>query len=842
MDALLRDLRQGFRLLAAHRALSAVAVLSLALGIGANTAIFSVINAALLRMLPVKNPQELVILSDPNMNGTSIGIQTGVRSAFTFGEFEELRRANQVFSGVFASESGIARSSARFAGDAPEEVWTRLVSGDYFQVLGVTPVVGRTFTAGEDRAPGSAPYAVISYNFWRNRFGFDASVLGRSVGIGKAQLTIIGVLPPAFFGETVGEGPDLFIPMMMQPQVNPGRDWLHDDPSRVERVMWLHIVGRLKPGVPKQQAQANANLIFQRYLKAQAGTRLSGDRLRELLDQKIEARDGGRGASSVRDEAAEPLLVLMALVGLVLLIACANVANLLLARAASRRKEFGVRIALGAGRSAIIRQLLTESVMLSVVGGALGMLFAQWGTQALLRVLSSGNDSFALNADPDARVLGFTAALSVLTGLGFGLVPAFRLSGRRIQEDLRENARGITAGARRAATGKILVVAQIAISLLLLIAAGLFVRTLRNLDAVDLGYPREHLLIARIDSLRAGYEGPAAAALYPQLAERFRAIPGVRAVTFSENGLFGGTESGDRISVEGYRPRKRGDDAARFDQVGPNYFSGLGIPILAGRQIGPQDAANAPRVCVINETMARFYFGKENPIGRHVTDEFPDTRTTFEIVGVARDSRDHAIRGEVPRRFFIPALQGLGGIAPAMNFEIRTFADPGHLMNAVRREVAAVNPLLSIRHLATLDQLLDNVVRSERAIAQLSAFFGVLALVLACIGLYGVLSHAVARRTNEIGVRMALGAARSNVIRMVLRETAVMIAIGVAIGVPAAVAASRIVSSRLFGVHGADPATLAAASLVLSGIALLAGYLPARRASRIDPLAALRYE
>ncbi len=538
----------------------------------------------------------------------------------------------------------------------------------------------------------------------------------------------------------------------------------------------------------------------------------------------------------LRETAGEPLLVLMGLVGLVLLIACANVANLLLARAAARRKEFGVRLALGASRLAIVRPVLIESLMLSLLGGALGALLSGWGTGLLLRLVSQGPTPLPIEAHIDLRVFLFTAAVSIATGLAFGLAPALRVSRYQINQSLREAGRGLAGSLRRAAAGRALVVAQVALSLLLLIAAGLFTRTLSNLRTVDLGYPRERLVLARVDALEAGYKGPAAGDFYRRTAERLRAIPGVRTVTMSENGLFAGTESRDQISVEGYTPRQKGEEQAYFDQVGPGYFSGLGIPVLLGREFSARDTASAPRVCVINESLARYYFGKSNPLGRHLTDEFPDTRATFEIVGVVRDSRDHQLRGEVQRRFFIPLEQALGGIPSSVYFEIRTLADPAAVFQQVRK---AAGP---VRRIETLDRRLDDNLRTERALAQLGAFFGATALLLASLGLYGVLSHTVARRTSEIGVRMALGASRASVLGLVLRETAWLLAAGAAIGIPAALAASRIISSQLFGVSAADPATLIAATAALVAVGLAAGLVPARRAAAIDPLTALRYE
>ena len=839
---LLKDLHYTGRALWKNPGFTAVTVLSLALGIGVNTAIFSLIDALLLKTLPVKDPGQLVMVSDPNSAGVSVGTQNGERSLFTYEEFERMRDRNQVFTEMFAAESSADRDNVSINDGPLEELRTRLVSGDYFPTLGVEPLVGRTFTREDEKGPGSDPYAVISYAYWQKRFGLDAGVLGKTIQIHKIFLTIIGVMPPRFFGETVGESPDAWLPMMMEPLVKPGRDWLHDDRSKTERVEWLLVAGRLKPGASAKQAESSLNVLFQQVIHETAGSHLPPDRLRQLADQKIKIQAGGRGASPLRDDFNEPLLVLMAVVALVLLIACANVANLLLARSAARQREIGIRLAIGATRGRLIGQLLTESFVLALLGGAFGVLLAFWASQLLLRMVASGNNPVPLDVHPDLRMLAFTLGVSLVTGLVFGLAPAFRATRVDVGSTLKENSRGVTGSGARITMGKALVISQVAISLLLLIGAGLFLRTLQNLQRVDLGYPREKLLLVRVDALGAGYESAQRAAVFQTLLERFRSTPGVRAVTLSENGLFSGTESGDQISVEGYKPQKKSDDHARFDQIGPAYFSTLGVPILLGREIGPQDAGTAAPVCVINEAMSRFYFGTQNPIGKHITDEFPDTRTTFQIVGVTKDDRDHQLRGDVPRRFYIPFFQGLGGIPAAGNFEIRTFADPNSVIRMIRQQVEQVDRSLPILSASPLGELLDRRLTQERLLAQLCAFFGALALLLASVGLYGVLSYSIARRTNEIGIRMAVGAQSRTVLGMVMRETVVVVAVGIAIGVPVAFALTRLVSSKLYGLKATDPLTVTLASLVLAAVAMLAGYLPARRASRVDPLIALRYE
>jgi predicted permease len=836
-----QDFVYGVRLLAKSPGFTTVAVLSLALGIGANTAIFSLIDTVLLKMLPVKDPQQLVSLTDPTNAGVNIGTSTGERGLLSNREFEALRDRTQTFSGMFAAQSDSDRNNASIDGKPPEELQTSLVSGAYFTVLGAGAAIGRTFTAADEHGPGSAPYTVISYDFWQRRFGGSPAVLDTHIRIGKADLSVIGVAQPHFLGETVGSAPDLWIPLDMQPQVMPGRMWLEDDPAYIAaKVMWLHVIGRLKPGVSRKQAQANADVVFKQVV-AEEFSKISASNP-DILKQNLLLHDAANGVSSLRGNFADPLYVLMAFVALVLVIACANVANLLLARATSRQKEMGVRLALGAGRARIIRQFLTESLTLSVAGGLLGSVFAVYGVQLLVAMVRGRSGAMVVDARPDPRVLAFTIGVSLLTGLIFGLAPAWRSAAVNVSSTLKEAGRGMTGSAAKIGAGKILVVGQIALSVMLLIGAGWFVRTLRNLESVNLGYPRDKILLVRVDFLAAGYKDARLPIVYNEVRDRLARIPGVRAVSYSENGLFSGTESGDRITVEGYHSNNRRDLSARFDQAGPDYFHSVGVPILLGRDLGPQDVESAEPVCVVNQTFAKFYFGKQSPIGKHVTDEFPDTRKTFVIVGVAGDARDHSLRRDVDRRFYLSAQQKLGEFPPALNFEIRTYGDAAAVIQAARKAILALDPALPIESSKRLVELVDANMRQERIIAQLSTVFGGLALLLAAIGLYGVLSYAVAQRTNEIGVRMALGAQRSTVIRMVLRETAALIVIGLAVGVPASLACARLVQTTLFGLKAADPLTLGAAIGIMIAVAVASGYLPARRASRVDPLIALRYE
>ena len=838
-ERVLHDLRFAARTLARTPAVTAIAVLSLALGIGANTAIFSLIDTVLLKYLPVHDPQHLVLLSDPNASGVSSGTHGGQRELFSYGEFEHLRDQQAVFDGMYAAQSEAERVSARIAGGASEDVRECLVSGAYFSVLGVQPVLGRGFREADDRTPHGTPYAIISFAFWERRFGRDPAVLGKRIEIGKASLAVIGVAPPGFFGESVGASPDLWIPMMMLSDVQPGRDWLKDDETKVTRVEWLQIMGRLKPGITLQQAQANISLIFHNLLESYHVPGLSEQDRQAQLGQSIKLRAGGRGASSLRGDFAEPLLVLMALVGMVLLIACVNIANLLLARATGRQKEIAVRLALGASRWRLGVQTMTESLVLAFAGGALGVAFAAVGTRLLLHLVS-GEGQPTLDVYLDGHVLVFTAAVAFLTGILFGIAPALRAARFDVAPALKENARGVTGGSR-VTLGKLLVVTQIAISLLLLIGAGLFVRTLRNLLEVDIGFRRQNLAVVEIDALTAGYKD-GAAALYGRLLDRIRAVPGVTAATYSANGIFSGSSCGTTIYVEGYTPPGNQQARGRCESVGPDYFATLGVRLLRGREIGLADMTPQAKVCVINQSMVRAYFGSRDPLGRHIKDLYPGSTEECEVVGVAPDIRTSGLRGDVRPWFYMPASNGIGGVPPGVDFEIRTAVDPGTVIAAAREVIRQADSAIPIDSARTVEDLIGRNLQQPRIIAELSSLFGFLALLLAAIGIYGVLSYAVERRINEIGIRMAVGAGRGAVMWMILRETLAMVAVGSLVGGAAAVALARVVASQMFGVKGTDSLTIATATAILAAIAAAAALFPARRAANVDPMAALRME
>jgi predicted permease len=834
-----QDVRHAVRVLAANPAFTCAAVLSLALGIGANTAIFSLLNSVMMSTLPVRNPEELVILTDPGSSGVSIGMEDGERSLATYTEFLQLQKQNSTLASMTASGSSVQRTEARVAGGEPEEITIRLVSASYFATLGVPALVGQTFDARVEPPGGTVPHAVISYEYWQRRFGGRVDTIGLTIALRDGPLSVIGVAPPAFFGETVGERPDAWVPLAMQATVLPGRDWLHDEPGSVEKVMWLHIFGRLRPGVPLERAQADANVILQQGLAAYYGSMADAARRARFLDQRLRLKEAATGASSLRSTFAEPLFVLLGAAALVLLIACANLGNLLLTRTAARNREMAVRLALGASRGRLVRQLLTESLCLATVGGLVGLVMAFLLREGLLRLVA--DTTIKLPGAVDFRTLGFVFALTLAAGVILGLLPAWRITRTQTATGLREQGRGIAGSAAWARVGKLVVVGQLALSLPLLVGAGLLVRTLFNLQHIDLGYPKDDVLTIRIDAQPAGYDPLRQTAAFEELLSRIRAIPAVGSATYSNNGLFGGSDNGDQITVEGYTATGRDDRGSRYDAVGPKYFSTMGIPVLLGREITEQDRPGGQMVCVINETFARRFFAGRHPIGLHVTQEYADQRNTYEVIGVARDSRQNRLRGDIEHRFYTPATQpasSMGGVT----FVIRPRGEASGALTDARRVLRQAEPQMPIVRATTLTAALDGRIVQDRLLAQLSLAFGVVAMLLAAIGLYGVLSYGVTRRTNEIGIRKALGAPPGALIAMILRETWWLLLVGLAVGTAAAAGSIRLITSRLYGLSPNDPVTFASAVAGLVIVGTLAAWMPAYRASRIDPLVALRHE
>ncbi|MGB2901683.1 MAG: ABC transporter permease [Candidatus Acidiferrum sp.] len=852
MENLWQDLRYAMRMLAKSPGFTLIAVLTLALGIGANTAIFSVLDSVLLRSLPVAHPEELTVLTDPDAHGASFGSEGGDRSLLAYSEFEYLRDHNEVFSKILAADSQLPEvevtlgDSSEGAKRASEIARVRLVSGGYFATLGVKPAAGRTFTTEVDRARGGSPIAVVSYAFWRQRFGLNPGVLGKTIQIHRTSFEIVGVAPPGFFGETVGVAPDIWVPMIMQDAIYPGRDYLSPSPLGVVNLhIWLQVMGRLKHGITVSQAKASINVVFKRMVESTAGSTLTEEERRSAFDQRINLQPGARGASTLHEDFGGPLKLLMVLVGLVLLISCANVANLLLARGAARQKEFAMRLAIGAGRVRLIRQLLTESLLLSALGAIAGVFLAYWADTLLLRMVSgaAAPQAVQLNLQPDARVLSFTLGVTALTAILFGLIPALYVTRLDLSPVLKSTTLGVTGETvqRRLPVGKMLVVAQVAVSLVLLVAAGLFVRSLSKLGEVNLGYNRENLLLFRVNPAAGGYKGAATTRLFQALLERISTIPGVRGATVSKNGLFSGSETGDPVAVEGYTPKPGEEMHSRMDHVGPRYFSTMGIPILVGREIDSQDSGSGPRAAVVNQTFARMYFPNTNPIGKHVRDTYSGNPAETVVVGVVSDAKYNSLREKTPPRIYAPLFNPMWEQTTAV-YEVRTFADPLSMSALLRQTVQETSPSLPAIEIRTMSGLVNDTLQTDRFIEQLSGAFGALAMLLASIGLYGIMAYTVARRTRDIGIRLALGAEPGNVLWQVLRETLVLVLIGIMIGVPAAIGGTHLVRSMLFGLGFADPVAILFAVTLLALVAALAGFLPARRASQVDPMVALRYE
>ncbi len=787
LELLFRDLLYGLRTLRRSPGFTAVAVLSLALGIGANTAIFTLIDAVMLRQLPVRSPNELVTIGNPARPG---GMSFGPLNLelFSLPLYRRLRERNSVFTGVFAS-GRINHLAARIDGGGDEPIRGRIVSANFFDVLGVKPALGRTFVDDGDRLNAGNPVVVIAYDYWQKRFASDAAVLGRTVKLNGAPLTVVGVGPRGFTGEVVGEAADVWIPLSMQAAVSPGYDWFEKPDGN-----WLLLMGRLRPGVSLAQARAQAGTLAIQGAIDLTGGSLSADEARDVWRKGVTVELGGRGFSALRRQFSGPLLTLMIVVGLVLLIACANVANLLLARATSRRKEISVRLAIGASRARLVRQLLTESVLLAALGGAAGLFLAFAGTPVFLRMAAGDGSPVPLDVHPSTAMLAFTAGVSLLTGILFGLTPALRSTRVDLSSALKESGRGV-AGNSGWQLGKLLVVAQVALSLLLLVGAGLFVRSLMNLEALDVGYSRSHIAVLRVDpTAYSGYAMPQQLPFTRRLLEHLHSIPGVTGVTVSENGIFGGTDSGSSgFQVEGYTSTRKEDLTASVDQIGPHYFSVVGVPILAGRDFDERDVAGSAPVAIINQTMARFYFGNRDPVGHVIVDD----GTRYTIVGLAKDMKERALKSTTERRYYLPFYQITDRIY-GFNFEVRTRGDAAQTISVIRRETQTFDRNLKILSLAPVSRLIDQSITDERLIAQLSGFFGVLALLLAATGLYGVMAYAISRRASEIGLRMALGAARSDVIGIVLRETLVLVAAGIAIGI-ARLSGGRAVCCRIAG-------------------------------------------
>jgi predicted permease len=836
LESFLQDAIYGIRAMLRSPALTSVALLSLALGIGANTAIFSLLDAVLLRSLPVKDPHRLLLMGTGDWNGISDDF--ALTDAYSYPFYRRLQQKDAVFSSTAAIFSmlnqahGFVLDPNGQASIEAQPMNIQLVSGTYFETLGVEAQRGRLFTDADDNSEGDHPVAVISNAWWKRDFAGDPSVLTRRLKLGDTVFTIVGVAPPEFFGTKVGESPDIWIPLSMMKSVPPHWDGYKDNFSES-----LLIFGRLKPGATSQQATANVNLLFQQILRSFPDARLNQENLEKLAKAHVPLTSMATGLSDLRGQFSEPLQILMAVVALVLLIACANIANLLLARSTARARELAVRQALGAQRGRIIRQLLTESLILAFTGGALGIALASAANRLLLHMVSGGLDNIPLDVSLNIRLLLFTLAVTIATALIFGTIPAFRATRLQLTDTLKSGRSPQGVGARNP-LARILVISQVALSLILMVAAGLFLRSLINLTNIDTGFNKENVLRLKIDFSSAGFKNddPRQIALYNTITDRVSALPGVKAASFSSFTFREGSWNGG-ITVPGMPVNH--DIDVKHNIIGAGYFATMQIPLIAGRGFDSTDSATSQRVAIVSQHMARTLFPNGEALGRsfHIGD--PKSPYEQQVIGIARDVKFDDLTESPEDIDYLPFFQGNCCLN---SFELRYAGNTGSISTAVQQTIHSIDRTLPISGITTLDDEVARSITNQRLVAQLSTFFGLLAVFLSSIGIYGLMSYVVSRRTNEIGIRMALGAARSNVRTLILREISLLVAIGIAIGIPAALIADRYITHMLYGLRGTDPLSLASATILLLIVALLAGFIPAQRASRVDPMVALRYE
>ncbi|MEN6533374.1 MAG: ABC transporter permease [Bryobacteraceae bacterium] len=845
IETFLQDVRYALRGMRRSPGFTAVAVICLALGIGANTAIFSVINAIMIRLLPVSRPEQLVLLNF-EAKGNVRSVQTSMsgykNSSFPYAVFESLRERVRTMSGVAAFvPTGFGSDSLTVVTNGRSGLATgELVSGNYFSLLGVSPAIGRAIVE-DDLKSGAPNVAVISHSYWKREFGGAPSVIGQYIDVNGLPFTIVGVAPAEFLGLNTDLPPDIWAPLRDMPALQPwglrrpaGKSVFPD-----KRWWWCMIVGRLKPDTSKEQVLSEANALFQNTIAATATSLPPANALPRLV-----LISASRGMVNLRKRLSQPLFVLSAVMLLVLLIACTNVAALLVARAKSRQREICVRLAIGASRARIVRQLLTESTLLSLIGGGLGLLVAQWGSRVLVLLLPAAQGTAEIVSSVvrlDGTVLFFSLVVSVVTGFVFGLAPALRATRVNLASQLHECS---STTASRFALGRLLVSGQVALSVLLLFGAGLFVRTLQNLEQIDVGFNSNNLLLFRVDPSRTGYDDARASVLYRRALERIKGVPGVQSASISSLPLLAGWKN----TTNGYPDSGTVlSDSARlvsWNHVSPGFLETMGIPVLFGRNIEWRDFDGGRRVAVVNETLAQRFFPNESPVGHRLTLGIRyDPSDSWEIVGVARNAKYSDIRQQPPCTAYLlfeveSGRIGSGGV----HFEIRTAGDPAAMASSIRKVMRDVDPSLPLIRLRTQRDVVDEALQLERMFASLTTLFGLLALLLVSIGLYGTLTYSVVRRTSEIGIRMALGAERPQVMWMILRESLSVTGVGLAVGLPLAISLSRLVRSQLYDVTPYDPVTIAMTAVILAVVTVVAGFVPANRASRIEPMQALRCE
>jgi predicted permease len=819
LEQFFQDIRFALRMIRKSPVFTAVAVFSLALGIGANIGIFSLMDAVLFRPLPVANPTELEKFT----------------SGYSYTMYRELRDSNKVFSGLIARQISPV---TLVTSSQPERATAELVSGNYFSVLGIQPALGRLLTPDDDDAPMRHTVTVLSYSFWRDHFSSDAAVAGKTIRINDYPFTIVGVAPPSFSGVQPGTSPDLWTPLMSQPRVMPEDVPVLDNTGDA----WLNLMGHRAPGINEQQAISGINVVFHQTIK---------DGHHKLYRGQVPGREslhllpGAAGFSRLAEDYGDPLYLLMAVVGLVLLIACVNIASLLLARSAARRREIAVRLALGAGRLRLVRQLLTESISIAALGGLLGLIFARWSVALLIRFLPANLSvadflvPLSINVQMNARVLGFAVTVTLATGILFGLAPAIQATRPDVAGALKDEGAALGEGPRRVDLGKLLVVSQVALSLLLLVGAGLFLRSLRNATTLDAGINTENVVQATMNPSLNGYPSAQISNFYRQLEARLQNLSGVESVATTAFPFFTGTSNGAGLIVpDRPLPPDYHDRAILMNFIGGDFFRTTGTKLLRGRGFLPTDTASSPVIIIITQTAANHFFPGEEPLGKKVRFGGHDG---VEIVGIAADTKYDSVREDTPRIAYVSFEQS-PQVVGERTIYVRATGDLLPLISALRHEVQTLDSSLPIYGVKTFAQQKLESLAPDRLLATLSSFFGALALLLASIGLYGVLASSVQRRTREIGIRMSLGASRSSVLWMILRSCLLLVSVGIVGGIALSMVLSKLLTSLLFGVPPRDPVAIVAAAFVLTVVAAIAGFIPARRASRVDPIIALRYE
>jgi putative ABC transport system permease protein len=836
MESLLQDVRYALRMLRKSPGFAAIAVITLALGIGANTAIFTLFDQVLLRRLPVRDPQQLVQLRS---SGSDTG-RTSARSRnhgdyFSYPMYRDLRDRNTVFGGMLATFS---RQVGVQWHNQPELANTELVSGNYFDVLGVRPAAGRLLLQSDDVTQNANPVVVLSFGYWQRRFGADPGILNQSLLINGHPFTVVGVVAPGFLSVVVGDAPDLFVPMMMKPEITPGWNDLDNHRSK-----WLNIFARLSPGVSRKQAEAGIEIQWHA-LRAeelkQIQNRSAAFAQHFVAESHLSLLDGALGFSPLRENIRTPLLIVMGMVGLVLLIACANVASLLLVRAAGRVREISVRYALGARRGRILQQLVVEGAMLGLAGGALGLLLAPRVSGLLVQMMyTDSGQQLPFSATPDLRILLFNFGIALLVSLLFSLAPAAQFWHPDLTPTLKQQTISVAGGGSR--FRRVSVGLQIGLSLLLLLGSGLFLRTLYKLKTFDVGFATDHLLTFGLDAKLAGYDPKDVPALSKRALESLSALPGVSSVAATNDPELSGNTEGSTIAIAGYAAKEDENMNAEWSIITADYFATLKRPMVAGRNFTGQDGPDAAKVAVVNKSLAEHFFGSsQQALGHYFA--IKDAKPDIQIVGVVQDAKHEGVREDIRRSVFVPYLQAKEAGEVPLQFYVRTWQAPESAEAGIRGAMQKLDSKLVVDTLITMDQQIDDNLSTERMIALLAASFGVLATLLAAVGLYGVLAYATVQRTREIGIRIALGASRGAVARMVLSEVARLAGISIAVALPLALILGRLIKSQLFGISSADPLTLIATTLLTGLAALVAAWIPTRRATRVDPMVALRYE